>query len=186
MARPPRPGPRTDDWQSGHWPYTMPSPEAKEGGQSLWELWHSEKQRLDAAFAPTRPSEAAPLAGAPVAASAEPEPEPDPQPEPEPDPDLARARRLSADLLMTVARRNNRVCPREVPWTRLYESLGGRRFEDLQPPPGDGVWPNLSFLEKRVRFREHMLWAQRHGRLRQVALFVQGLAEGDWVHVGEE
>lgn len=179
MARPPRPAPRTDDWQSGHWPYTMPSPEAKEGGQSLWELWQSEKQRLDAAFAPTRPSEAAPLGDAPLALPVEPEPDPDPAP------DLARVRRLSADLLMTVARRNNRVCPREVPWTRLYESLGGRRCEDLQPPPVDAAWANLSFLEKRVRFREHVLWAERHGRSKQVALFMQALAEADWVHVGE-
>ena len=150
----------------------MPRPEAKEGGPSLWDLWQAETRRLDHAFAPTQPPDAAPLApGKPVAVA---------------EPELAKARNLSADLLMTAARRNNRVCPRPGPWSHLYEALEGSRYDDLQPPPVEAaLWPILSSLEKRVRFREHVLWAQRHGRLKRVAAFMQTLAEGDWLHVGE-
>jgi hypothetical protein len=174
MARLHRSNPSTDDWTSRNWPYTMPSPEVKEGGHSLWELWQSEKQRQEQAFAPTLPSGAAPL---PLPAGSVPEAA---------DADLASARRLSAELLMTVARHNNRVCPRQGPWTTLYEALDGPRFQDLQPPPVQAsIWPKLSALEKRVRFREHVRWAARHGRLKQVALFIRALTEADWLHMGE-
>jgi hypothetical protein len=175
MARLPRSSPSTDDWTSRNWPYTMPTPEVKEGGHSLWELWQAEKQRQELAFGPTLPSAAAPLPLAAEASAATAEP------------DLAGARRLSADLLMTVARRNNRVCPRQGPWTTLYEALGGPRCADLQPPPvQDWIWTRLSPLEKRVRFREHVRWAARHGQLRQVALFIRELAEAEWLHMGEK
>lgn len=172
MARTTRTTPGTDDWKTAHWPYTMPCPEAKEGGPSMWELWQAESRRLDLAFARTQPPDAAPRAAASVPAPNEPE--------------LSSARRLSADLLMTVARRNNRMCPRPGPWTQLYQLLEGHRFEDLQPPPvAASRWPNLSPLEKRLRFREHVRWAARHGRLKQVASFMGGMAEADWLHLGE-
>ena len=47
------------------------------------------------------------------------------------------------------------------------------------------LWPQLSGLQKRLRFREYVEWAERHGRLDQIARFMRALEEGDWEHMGE-
>jgi hypothetical protein len=47
------------------------------------------------------------------------------------------------------------------------------------------LWGQLSGLQKRLRFRDHVEWAERHGRLGQVAHFIGGLPEAGWVHMGE-
>jgi hypothetical protein len=68
----------------------------------------------------------------------------------------------------------------------MYELLEGSRHEDLPPPPVQPwQWTKLSALQKRLRFREHVAWAERHGRLNRLARFIGGLAETDWLHIGE-
>lgn len=172
MAHHSRPRPANDDWKSAHWPYTMPAPEAREGGHSLWELWHEAARGFEQAFAPTQPSQPAPIAG-----SSEMPPPPTGAPALHP---------LKAEVLMVAARHNNRVCPRPGPWTLLYETLGGARCHDLQPPPVQPwQWAALSSLHKRLHFREHIEWAARHRRLKPVAAFMSGLDEADWLHMGE-
>jgi hypothetical protein len=171
MARHSRPRPGNDDWKSAYWPYTMPSPEAREGGHSLWELWQEAARGFEQAFAPTQPSQPCELAGnaVPPPAAAAPVLHP-----------------LKAEVLMVAARHNNRVCPRPAPWTQLYETLGGARYPDLQPPPVQPwQWGALSALQKRLHFREHIAWAARHRRLKPFALFMHGLDEADWLHMGE-
>ncbi|MEJ8836079.1 hypothetical protein [Ramlibacter sp. AN1133] len=172
MARPSRTRPGTDDWKTAHWPYTMPSPEAREGGHSLWELWREAARGFDAAFAPTQPSQAGEVcigSAAPLAGPSVPVPHPP-----------------TAEALVLAARHNNRVCPRPGPWARLYEALGGARYQDLPPPPVQPwQWAALSSLEKRLRFRAHIDWAARHRRLKPLAAFMNGLPEEDWLHMGE-
>lgn len=154
------------------WLDSLPAPEVREGGESTWELWHEAERQLDAAFAPTEPSGHAPLS---VGTGA----------------DAARvgrtaANELSADTLMVVARWNNRVCPRPELWTELYHRLGGTSYVDLPPPPVDRwIWTKLSALQKRLCLRETIEWAERHGKLPQVAKFMESLAEVDWLHMGE-
>ena len=151
----------------------MPLPEAREGGDSAWDLWHEASQRLDIAFAPTEPSglgEVHTESGMGEAVVTETHP-----------------RFLTAHTLMVVARRNNRVCPEVPHWNRLYQLLGGERHHDLQAPPlQPWIWPRLSGLQKRLRFREHIEWAERNGQLAQVARFMDRLVEADWVHMGED
>ncbi|HET8746873.1 MAG TPA: hypothetical protein VFM98_14795 [Ramlibacter sp.] len=160
--------PAEDDWQGDAWPYTIPAPEALEGGDSLWAEWEEASRRMDLAFAPTQPSQAVPLSGK--------------APEPAP----AEHHPLSADALMVRARRNNRVCPLPAKWLQLYDALDGERYADLPPPPVQPwMWRKLSSLQKRLRFREHVEWAERHGRLEQLARFMDRLAEDDWLHMGE-
>lgn len=170
-SNPSRPSkPSQDPWEHDTWLNPLPVPEVKEGGESTWDAWHEAARELEAAFAPTQPSAAAPL-------GAEPE---RPMPRHAPPP-------VHADALMVVARRNNRVCPRPVRWAELYQLLEGDRYQDLQPPPVERyVWTSLSQLQKRLRFREHVEWAERHGKLAEVARFMDGLAEADWLHMGEQ
>ena len=172
--RPLKPTPRPQrvppDWEADTWLNPLPVPEATEGGESTWDLWNEASRQLDKAFAPTQPM------GVSVVIDAR--------------PTAAQARsdgRLTADAVMLIARRNNRVCPQPAVWTRLYRQLEGDRYMDLQPPPVEHwIWSKLSALQKRLRFREHLEWAERHGKLREVAGFVGNLAESDWLHMGEE
>jgi hypothetical protein len=151
----------------------MPLPDAREGGDSAWDLWHEASLRLDLAFAPTEPSglgEMRTESGMGEAVVTE-----------------ARPRFLTVHSLMVVARRNNRVCPDPEHWTRLYHLLGGEHSPDLQAPPlQPWLWPKLSGLQKRLRFREHVEWAERKGQLGEVARFMATLSEADWVHMGED
>lgn len=151
----------------GTWMQTLPQPEVIEGGESTWELWNDAARALDAQFGPTLPSSAAPLAAAVRAAPARREPV------------------ETAAQLMVQARRNNRVCPRPPKWTQLYRDLGGPRHADLPPPPVDWLWNKLSSLQKRLFFREYLEWAEQHGKLQDVAWFMETLAEADWVHMGD-
>jgi hypothetical protein len=143
----------------------------KEGGESTWELWQEAERELEAAFAPTEPSAAAPLAAG--TRPAEP-----PRPFP--------GGPLGADTAMVVARRNNRVCPQPASWAQLYRELGGAHADDLPPPPVERwLWTKLSSLQKRLFFREYLEWAERHGQLPQVMAFMARLGEGDWLHMDE-
>ena len=152
------------DWEKDTWLTPLPVPEAREGGQSTWDAWHEAARELDQAFAPTMPSEPAPLA----------------------QPREAVQPPLSAEALMVEARRNNRVCPLPLPWSELYGLLEGSRYVDLPPPPVEqGIWRQLSDLQKRLRFREYVEWAERHRRLAEMQRFMHGLAEADWLHMGE-
>ena len=54
---------------------------------------------------------------------------------------------------------------------------------DLQPPPL-AIWTKLSDLQKRLRFRETLAWAERHGKLDVVGQFMLELPEDDWLHMG--
>lgn len=154
--------------QDDTWLMPLPVPEAREGGESTWAMWHEAARQLDEAFAETEPSEAAPLmAHVPAEPAAA---------------ELARGR-LSADGLMLIARRNNRVCPRPSAWTELYRLLEGERYVDLEPPPL-AIWTKLSDLQKRLRLKETIGWAERHGKLDALARFLIDLPEDDWLHMG--
>lgn len=173
MARSRDPGdkPPPGEPYIGTWLQSLPMPEVREGGESTWELWHEAQRELDQAFGPTQPSDAAPLS---VEARREQVPQAPPP------------GRLSADELMVRARRYNRVCPQPSLWARLYHELGGTGYMDLSPPPIDPwLWSKLSALQKRLFFREYLEWAERHGKLADVARFMDRLGEADWLHMGE-
>ncbi|HET8746874.1 MAG TPA: hypothetical protein VFM98_14800 [Ramlibacter sp.] len=156
-----------------NWVSRLPVPEAHEGGDSAWDLWHEASKRLDLAFAPTEPSSVVPVTTEGGCAEELVGPE--------------RPHLLSVHTLMVLARRNNRVCPLPAQWAELYRLLGGDGQPELQAPPlQPWLWTRLSGLQKRLRFREHVEWAERHGRLELMARFMGGLEEGDWVHMGEE
>jgi hypothetical protein len=59
-----------------------------------------------------------------------------------------------------------------------------RRAPREPPPVESWIWSKLSDLQKGLRFREHLAWAERHGKLDVVARFMVELPEDDWLHMG--
>lgn len=165
---PPKPGRKPETWDDDNWLMPLPVPDAREGGESTWALWHEAALQLDASFAPTQPSGAMPL---------------NPAATPPETPSLGQA--WTVDTVTRLARRRNRVCPRPSAWSALYALLEGERYIDLQPPPLEPwIWTKLSALQKRMRLRDHIEWADRHGRLADVARFLDQLPEDDWIYMG--
>jgi hypothetical protein len=154
------------------WTHSIPLPEVTEGDESAWDLWLEASRQLDAAYALTQPSDVTPLsAGIPVGRGQD---------------EGGEVRPRTVDGLMVTARRNNRVCPRPSLWTQLYFALGGGKHADLAPPPVErSIWTKLSDLQKRLRLRQQIEWAERHGKLEVVGKFIENLAEGDWLHMGD-
>jgi hypothetical protein len=162
-----KPARPADDWRQ-----SVPTADVQEGGESMWDAWQEESRRMDAAFADTQPSEAIPLADAS-------------QPAP-----LQRqgtgGLHWTVGTVIALARRNNRVCPRPLLWSALYVLLEGDHYADLRPPPVlPRSWASLSNLQRRLHFHEHIEWADRHGKLDELARYIASLAEPDWVHMGE-
>ena len=59
----------------------------------------------------------------------------------------------------------------------------------MQSPPAPVTGPAWSVtpsLSKRLCFREQIEWAEREGVLESVMAFMQGMAEEDWLHMGED
>jgi len=40
-------------------------------------------------------------------------------------------------------------------------------------------------LEKQLRFKEHIEWAQEHGQLDAIGRYLRSLSEEEWIHFGE-
>jgi hypothetical protein len=47
------------------------------------------------------------------------------------------------------------------------------------------AWHYTSNLEKTRRLAEHIEWADKHGKLPEVAVFLRNLGESQWHHLGE-
>jgi hypothetical protein len=167
----PSPARNEPGWPADDWLQPLPAPEVSEGGESMWDTWHEESRRMDLAFADTQPSDNIPLTGGSLAA---------------PPAEQRFNGRWTADDVIAFARSGNRVCPRPMLWSALYVLLEGDRYADLRPPPvPPWLWATLSNLQRRLHFREHIEWADRHGKLDELARYVASLAEPDWVHMGE-
>jgi hypothetical protein len=158
-------------WGADDWLQPLPAPEVQEGGESMWDAWNEESARMDLAFADTQPSDMAPLADASTA---------------RPVVEHRIGVSWTADEVKAIARRHNRVCPRQFLWSALYQLLEGERYADLRPPPRQAwVWATMSNMQRRQYFAEYLDWADRHGKLEQLGRYIDALAEPDWIHLGE-
>lgn len=145
---------------------------AQGGGEQLRpQPPEQEPQRSEPAFATTIPLSLSGLSS-PTPAAAPPAPQP-----------------LTGELVMAEARRFNRVCPLPEQWHQLYDLLpakivrGGR---SLPPPPITGpAWQATSAMPKRMCLRDHIEWAEHHGALEVVMLFLQSLPESQWHHMDD-
>lgn len=75
-------------------------------------------------------------------------------------------------------------------WAQLYNLLTETRQErrkESKPaaPLILAAWDCTMPIEKRLRLKEHLLWAADHGLLEQLATFLRALPEDKWAHFGE-
>ncbi len=149
-----------------------------------WELWMRVEQAQDQPFPPTAPASlAGPLRAADAVYG-------ETAPAHLSGVDLTR-RTDGRDMLddaLEEARWRNRVCLKPDKWKRLFDLLAARASEpgaDRPPAPPIGPeWATPS-LTKRLRFHEHLMWADKHGALVPVVAYMRSMAEEDWVHMGE-
>ena len=99
------------------------------------------------------------------------------------------ARGVTVDEVMVEARRNNRLCPMPLAWQHVYELLPnkkqGPRGWEPQPPLSGSALVMTPSLAKRMCLRDHIEWAGRHGGLDDIYLYLKGLPETDWHHMGD-
>lgn len=95
----------------------------------------------------------------------------------------------SLDSLLEYCADLDRVCPQPMRWNELWKMLPDRqrRGGGWQPsvPLILGGWWHSSNLEKMLRLKEHIEWAESHGCLAQVDAFIRGLSKDEWHYLGD-
>ncbi len=93
------------------------------------------------------------------------------------------------DSLTSYCRENDRVCPQPPLWNDLWKLLPERRQTGSSWEPSLplilGAWHHASNLDKMARLSYHIRWAEKHGALKEIAVFLQGLTEEQWHHLGD-
>lgn len=95
----------------------------------------------------------------------------------------AADRVISVQDVMTEARRHSRVCPVQPEWQRLHELLVAAAGADAPAAITGAERRTTPPLVKRVRLRDQVEWAARHGVLQEVFAFLEPLPEDHWVHM---
>lgn len=92
-----------------------------------------------------------------------------------------------AKSLLDYCRDNGRFCPQPQEWNQIWEMLPQR----TQKPSGGwipalplilGAWHYASGLDKLLRLREYIEWADKHDAIDEVDAFLRGLSESQWFH----
>jgi hypothetical protein len=92
-----------------------------------------------------------------------------------------------ATELLAFCQNRGRFCPQPQPWNRLWEMLPNRK----QKPSGGwnpplplilAAWSDTTGLEKMLRLRAHIEWADAHGAIDDVGTYLRGLTEEQWFH----
>ena len=95
----------------------------------------------------------------------------------------------TAQSLIAYSRQQQRVCPQPRCWQALWEMLPQRRQVGAgwEPPLPLilGAWHYASDIEKMQRLAEHLEWAERHGSITAVGVYLRNLSEADWHHLDD-
>lgn len=94
------------------------------------------------------------------------------------------------DTLWEYCTMNERAIPCPMVWNELYEMLKGKHQNasgKWEPPLPLilGAWHHSMPIEKQLRFKEHLYWAEGKGQLDEVGAFLRSLPEEKWCHFGE-
>jgi hypothetical protein len=91
--------------------------------------------------------------------------------------------------LLNYVRENRRVCPVPQRWNELWEMLPDRkRVGNGWEPPlplSLAAWWDTPAMLKMLRLEEHIRYADAHGMLPKVDLYLRGLQEEGWAHLGD-
>jgi hypothetical protein len=94
------------------------------------------------------------------------------------------------DSLWTHCTARNRLVPMPAQWSTLYGMLKNTR----QKPSGGwepplplilAAWDGSMPIEKQLRFKEHLHWAEAQKQLPEISAFLLSLPEEQWCHLGE-
>jgi hypothetical protein len=102
-----------------------------------------------------------------------------------PTPAKATPAALTAEDVLQLARRNNRVCPKPLVWQRLFDWLPNKGAQLPQVPATRAEWEQMPALEKSRRLREHIEWAAMQGVLQKVHDGLKALPEERWHHAAD-
>ena len=95
----------------------------------------------------------------------------------------------TSDSFVAYCRENSRVCPLPPLWNELWEMLPNRsQVGGGWRPPLPlilAAWHDTPPMLKMLRLAEHIQWAAQHGALSAVSVFLRGLREEDWFHIGD-
>jgi hypothetical protein len=93
---------------------------------------------------------------------------------------------LNADEAMKIVRRNERVCPVGRVWRDLYLLLPvknlGHQLRRAPYPIDSASMRSTTDLNKQLRLREQLEWAECTGVLAEVVEFLEAMEESDWHH----
>ncbi|MFI5165240.1 MAG: hypothetical protein ACHQQS_01325 [Thermoanaerobaculales bacterium] len=94
------------------------------------------------------------------------------------------------DSLWEYCTQNSRLVPLPQQWNLLFQMLKNKQ----QKPTGGwepplplilAAWHHSMPIEKQLRFKEHIEWAQRQGQLEEIGVFLRSIPEAQWCHFGE-
>lgn len=94
------------------------------------------------------------------------------------------------DSLWDYCTANNRLVPMPPQWNQVFGMLKNTR----QKPSGGwepplplilAEWHHSMPIEKQLRFKEHLNWAETQGQLAEIAALLRSLPETQWCHFGE-
>jgi hypothetical protein len=93
----------------------------------------------------------------------------------------------TADALVEYCRTGRRICPQPQAWNRVWEMLPDRKQErssgwNPSLPLILAAWHHATDLEKILRLREHIQWADEHGAISAIDEYIRGLSEEQWFH----
>lgn len=95
---------------------------------------------------------------------------------------------ITFESVWDYCQQNNRAIPKD--WNGFYQRLKNKR----QKPSGGwepplplilAAWDSSMPIEKVMRFREHIEWAEKQGQLDEILNYLKSLSEDDWFHFGE-
>ena len=156
----------------------------EESSESAWQRFEELHKQHEQPFAPTEPGPA-PTSSRSFMAT---QPLDSATQAPRPPAPAPVRKTLTLDHVMVLARRNNRACPMPPAWGQLYDLLPARpqkKGDSIAPPPPiDGpAWAAVSPMQKRLRLRDQIEWAEQAGALEAVHGFLAALPEESWLHM---
>jgi len=94
------------------------------------------------------------------------------------------------DSLWEYCTADKRLVPMPWRWNQVYGMLKNTRQKPSGgwEPPAPlilAAWHHSLPIEKQLRFKEHIQWAQAQGQLDELDSFLRSLPETQWWHFGQ-